>query len=687
MLKFRFILTLSIVFLFHNSWGLHKRVSRADSLRIDSLILEIQNNWQSVPKTLNQCAQVISIIEEIGDSSFLSLTYYRLGVVHLELHKNYNQTLKYLVRSLTICKALNDSTLLQRCYQTIGNTYTNIFATSKSSKDFNDAELNLKKALEINLIRGKKGGLISVYIGNNYINLSELYLKKGDDTLSMKYASEAKRIYELLNEKSGMLLAIGNMSQSSLIHARKTGRVEDYQASKKRYLEYFEKNEVLCKGVKLNFDTLPGNQKFNTAISLADYFLSLAEINFNLNEKSEFEKCIQLAENYAVKSQQIELLISVYSLKSKCYKGINPKLYESTKTRLFTLLDSAYILEAKKKNEILKETYESTEREIAFTNVENENKLKTIEIAAEKKQGTIKTVLLTISIISIIVFCILLFYLYRFNKELTFSSGQVSQQKELIQIKNQQIIDGINVSKLIQDEILFLKCNLNDYFKEHFLIYLPKDIVSGDFYIVKRIKEYLIVSVVDCTGHGTSGAMMSLHANSLLLSLFESKVNDKSAHYLNKLNEEVKKGFFLNNAIENSSKFGMDIALLIINLEKHEASFSSTNQPLLVIEKNELKELKPAKQTLAYFNDLYQSFEFKITNESKFYLFTDGFYDQKGGSDSKKYLYKNFKNVILKTSHLSFNNQGSELLGVFKEWKNENRQTDDVTLLGFTLKD
>ncbi len=657
-----------------------------DSTTIGNLLGEARNSWQDVSKTLGLCAQASEIANRSNNKRLQLQTYFNIGVVHLEFYKNYNQTLSYLIKALELAKEVKDSVFIQRCYQTIGNTYSDLYELSLGTEDFKDAESNLFKALEINMILSKRKGIISVFTANNYVNLSDLYLKKQDDSLSLFYAQKAYDIYSKGSDGGGTDLASGNICHALLLRARKTKNRNDYLLCKEKFMTHYHRFALDRKDSKAQFDSLPGGSKFWASFNLHNHYMSMAEISIALNEGvQQFSEIIDKAKFYAQGSKNITLLINALKMESNYFEKTKPGYSLELKNKIVALQDSAYILEARKKNETLKAIFLFNRKEIEYNKVEAESKLKSAELDAEKNQLRVKNTLLVISVISIVIFCVFLFYLFSLNKKLNAKNKLVSEQRELILTKNRQITDSINFSKIIQDEILFSKEKLKDHLGEHFLLYLPKDIVSGDFYFIKENKSQLFVAVIDCTGHGTSGAMMTLHANSLLQPVFEAVTSEDSADYMNELNARVQSGFFATNDFEYGAKFGMDVSLLVINKKTKTASFCSTNHPLLIKTPTELKEFKPKKSTLAYSSEKYTSFGFEISNNWLYYLFTDGYYDQKGGEGAKKYLYKNFKELLSKHSETSMDVQLRTLNEEHLKWRGPYRQTDDITVLGFKL--
>ena len=253
-------------------------------------------------------------------------------------------------------------------------------------------------------------------------------------------------------------------------------------------------------------------------------------------------------------------------------------------------------------------------------------------------------------------------------------------------LKNKEITDSINYAKRIQEAILpntnFLKKNFSD----GFVLYQPKDIISGDYFFFHETAEYKYVAAIDCTGHGVPGAMMSVIANSLLKEVFYNKQIGNPAEILYALDELLFEA--LNKENEEEMRYdGMDIALCAVNKKTNELSFAGAMRPIYVRKGNELIEIKGSKFPLG-FHHIKKDFELKtiaLNEGDAVYLFTDGYCDQFGGDKNKKLNRRAFKELLLSISEMSGDEQEAFLEYAFKNWKQETEQTDDVLVIGFTI--
>jgi len=228
---------------------------------------------------------------------------------------------------------------------------------------------------------------------------------------------------------------------------------------------------------------------------------------------------------------------------------------------------------------------------------------------------------------------------------------------------------------------------LKSHVKDFFILYLPRDIVSGDFYYAFFNKQKLCVAAADCTGHGVPGAFMSILGISFLNEIMQSGINLNANRILNLMREKVMK------ALHQTGNYGetqdsIDIGLCQIDCSNGKLQYSGANRPLIMIRKGELTEFKPDKMTLGVSPLKEASFTnvcIDTLPRDSFYLFSDGFSDQFGEISDKKFKYKHFKRIIHSFEELPMLQQKQHLLSTFNDWKSTTQQVDDVLVIGFQL--
>lgn len=250
--------------------------------------------------------------------------------------------------------------------------------------------------------------------------------------------------------------------------------------------------------------------------------------------------------------------------------------------------------------------------------------------------------------------------------------------------QQKEIMESLKYASYIQQALLPSPFDFNRHFPDHFIYYQPRDIVSGDFFYINDTKDEIIFAVADCTGHGVPGAFMSILGITFLNEIIKDIKYLTAASILNHLREKVMKAM-CQTGEDDEQKDGLDIALCIINKENGKLSFSGAFNPVYIVRNNSLKELQGDKMPVGIAPDEEKSFTnqyLDLENNDLIYLFSDGFADQFGGPQGKKYKYKPFRQLILKISNLSFHEQKLRLSDTFNDWKGNLKQLDDVLVLG-----
>ncbi|TAH42296.1 MAG: cyclic nucleotide-binding domain-containing protein [Bacteroidetes bacterium] len=263
---------------------------------------------------------------------------------------------------------------------------------------------------------------------------------------------------------------------------------------------------------------------------------------------------------------------------------------------------------------------------------------------------------------------------------------ELKLRNEEISIKNREITDNVNYAKRIQTAILPDTNAIQKAFNESFILYLPKDIVSGDFYAFFPKQDSAIIIAADCTGHGVTGAFLSVVGNSLLTQIINEKKVSDPGKILDQLNEAVIDTL---NQRQGESTDGMDISICSLNFKTKKLKFSGANRPLWIIRNNELSSYTANKFPVGGMQILheenFQSHEIQMEKGDTFYIFSDGYADQFGGESGKKFMTKKLKEVLLSIQKLSMKEQQVFLLDAFNKWRGDQEQVDDVLVIGVKI--
>jgi len=268
------------------------------------------------------------------------------------------------------------------------------------------------------------------------------------------------------------------------------------------------------------------------------------------------------------------------------------------------------------------------------------------------------------------------------NESLITINDQVNQQKLKLEIKNKEITDSLNYAKRIQQAILPPKSKINNHLKNNFILYLPKDIVAGDFYWLEEKEDRVLFAAADCTGHGVPGAMVSVVCNNALNRSVREYNLTNPGEILDKTRELVIEEFEKSDA---QVKDGMDIALCSIIGDKLE--YAGAHNPLWIVRKGNLLETKANKQPIGKFENLlpYTTHSILLEKGDTIYIFSDGYSDQFGGKKGKKYKTANFKKFLLSIQENSMEKQLSLLDAEFEKWRGSMEQIDDVCVIGLRI--
>ncbi len=272
------------------------------------------------------------------------------------------------------------------------------------------------------------------------------------------------------------------------------------------------------------------------------------------------------------------------------------------------------------------------------------------------------------------------------KEEIEAKNEILSEQNDEISQKNASITASINYAKRIQEAMLPLKEIISKGLPENFILFKPRDIVSGDFYWYAEQNGKIIYTAVDCTGHGVPGALMSMIGSEILTSIVKTNGITKADVILEKMNEYVIKA--LKQEKEGLSQDGMDMALCVIDKENKTVEFAGAKNPLIYITEGELKQIKASRNGIGGYQSEAKDYTAELIHYESptwFYMFSDGFQDQFGGPRNRKFMIKRLKQLLLDIHYKPMEEQHEILDKVIEDWMKNTPQTDDIILIGFKL--
>jgi len=307
-----------------------------------------------------------------------------------------------------------------------------------------------------------------------------------------------------------------------------------------------------------------------------------------------------------------------------------------------------------------------------------------------------QTALFYVLMVLVLVFCVFVFDRMR-TRNLKLANAllenKVQERTEQLAVKNSElaeknknITDSIRYAKYIQDAMMPKEETLNKYLRNYFILFKPKDIVSGDFYWLKQHSNHIYIAAVDCTGHGVPGAFLSIEASNLLNTAFNADDNKTPAAILNRLDKLVEQS--LHNKVNDIEiKDGMDLSICKIDFNTNTVEYAGAFNSVYLVRDNKLIEYD-ADNIYIGSNDenkLYTNHSFKIEKDDVIYMFSDGFADQFGGDKGKKYKYRQLQQYLVKNNNKTMDAQQEALEYEFEHWRGNLEQVDDVMVIGIKI--
>jgi serine phosphatase RsbU (regulator of sigma subunit) len=575
-----------------------------------------------------------------------------IGLAFMTLNQN-DSALFYFQQVTDLSMAYNDSVYLSKSYNNIGvlNGYQGNYDTTI---------YYFNKSAEIDEILGDiEGAMIS------YMNIGSLLMQL--DRLDSARFFLTNALNAAIKTNNSNLIATGYLNLGSLEQ-----KAEKYADANQYYFRVLEIGEKI------------GN---NELISMAYRDLSLLfQEQEQYKEAIEYDnKCLE----YALKSDDFDAAQAAFFGLAVSYEnlGMFKEAYENHK-QFAAFQDTIRERQNHDKVVEMQEKFKSEQTTKENQILSKDNKIKDLEIAQNSEKLANSRIIIISSILGLVLLVILAFTLYNRNVLKQKANLKLQQANEIIEEKNKDILDSIKYARRIQEAILPPPHLAKKILPENFILYKPKDIVSGDFYFLDKRAEHLIVAAVDCTGHGVPGALMSVVGHNGLTRAIKERELTKPSDILDFLNRSVNET--LRQTYEESAvKDGMDIALCSFDTKKNIIQFAGAHNPLWRIRNNELTEIRADKQPIgAFMGEFQQPFtnhELDMETGDVFYIFTDGYADQFGGERGKKFKSSQLKALLLSIYTKSMAEQKKIVLEVFNAWKGELEQVDDVCIIGLRV--
>jgi len=267
-------------------------------------------------------------------------------------------------------------------------------------------------------------------------------------------------------------------------------------------------------------------------------------------------------------------------------------------------------------------------------------------------------------------------------KEKTITLKKLDDQKKILEEKDQNTTDSMNYAKRIINALIPPISEFNQVFNKSFILHMSKDIVSGDFYWFEEDENKIYVAAIDCTGHGIPGSFMSILGVNLIREI--DRAERDTSVILNTMNKNLR---FILQKRTTEVKDGMDLSFCIIDKTRKIVTFSGAKNPLYLIRDNELVQFRGDRMAIGQAEEekghVFTSQKFTIRKNDVMYLFTDGYADQFGGIEGKKFKFRRFRRLLLDISSKPFDEQKTILEETITKWRADKEQTDDILIIGF----
>ncbi|MBI4931088.1 MAG: tetratricopeptide repeat protein [Bacteroidetes bacterium] len=670
-------------------------VSRPSSLAVDTSRVNTLNSlaWllqHSEPgKGIDYAEQALKLATQLNFKSGIANAFHALGSIKANVG-DYDKALDYFAKDLSISTELGDKQGMGTSLNSIGNIHAQRGDYDKAL-DFYFRSVAIKEEL------GDKKGLASAYG-----NVGNIHFLKGDNDKALEFYLKDLKLFQELGSKKGMADSYNNMG---LVYAQK----RDFSKA----LEYYFKDLEITKelGDKQGEADSYGNigiisveqGDFNKALV---YYLKSFDIRKELGDKQGMsdsynsigslylkQNRLKDAKEYQLKSLGLAkeinakpAMMSAYIALSVCDSAMENfkeayqyhKLYSQIKDSVFNEESNLQMTEMQTRYET-----EKKQKEIELLNKEKENQ--EALTASESKRQKIILLFVFCGLVVSLVFAFILFRGYKQKQKINIA---LEEKNKIIEEKNKDITASINYARRIQTAMLVDREEIATQLNDFFILYKPKDIVSGDFYYYAEAKNKIIIGAVDCTGHGVPGAFMSMIGNDALNEIIKGKEISTPSEILRKLHDSVRTALKQDSSSKTDTKDGMDLALCALDLQTNTLEFAGAFRNLFITRSatKTMEEIKADKQSIGgEKSDEQKTFTnhtIQLNKGDAFYIFTDGYTDQFGGDHGKKFMVKRMMDLILSVQDKNMREQEMIFDCTLEEWKNKREQVDDILLIG-----
>jgi len=553
------------------------------------------------------------------------------------------------LKAVKMSELLKDPKQMSASYTLLGVTYYYMNNGEKALEYW-------EQALKIDKETGDEDGMSKLL--NNIGNVYE-QLGRNDEAL------ENFKLAYNFNKKSG--------SKSDM--ASNLNNIGNVYDDKK---DFFKANEYYQQSLLLKTELGDKKGITNTLLNISHVYTEMGDYTKSLEYVSKGLASAKEVGNRSMVKEAYAQFADVYANTKKFEKAYEYKQME------FLIKDSLLNEEITQQTTEMDAKYqnEKKESEILLLNKDKE-KQAAVAVSERKRQ---QLILFSVSgfLLLVIVFT---FYILKGYRQKQKANQELKEKNGLIEQKNKDITDSINYAKKIQEAILPAKALKKKLFQDAFVLLMPRDIVSGDFYWFTEKNGKRLIAAVDCTGHGVPGAFMSMIGNAFLNEIINENGIITPSEILNQLRDKVISSLKQSDN-EGDNTDGMDISLLCIDDKNNTVEFAGANNPFWYIQNGVLTEIKGNKQPIGkHFSELrsFTNHKVDIQKGDSLYILSDGYADQFGGEKGKKFRYKQLQQLLVSMLNIPMMEQEKILVDTLNKWKGRLEQVDDVLVIGIKI--
>ncbi len=659
-----------------------------------------KNDYKSALAFFNKALQ---LRKKLNDTLGVASALNRMGNAY-QLDGNYKQALQSYQNALFFITKTSHHRETARTYTNLGSVYQ-LFGDYKKAIHYHLKSLNIydQKADE----EGKAW---------SYLNIGRLFKKMGEYEKALEYVNRSLSIYETIAREKGIKTGITLClkEKGSIYH-----NLGDFD-----------------KALNYSFQTLEINKNTGNMYGVANAYVSIGTIYYRMKQYDRsleyFENALKIKKDLDDKTgmpsvlryigklyqQKNQLQTALGYLKKSLQLARQQNLQDEIRNDYKVLSEITESLgyyntslDYFKQYSALKDSLNIKEITRLEMQYEFDKAQRQFEFEKEQEEAKLarQKIISNAFVIGFVLMLLLAYLIYRNYKRKQETNRRLAEQNEKIKQKNKEIqeqrnlateqrdqiskqkefiTESIHYASKIQNAVLPQEKYIQKVLPGHFILFKPRDIVSGDFYWLSKKDSKVVIAVADCTGHGVPGAFMSMLGVSLLNEIVNKNNIDKANEILSLLRKNIVEALHMDEH-DTRPKDGMDIALCILDTNTRQLQFSGAHNPLYILRNGELIETKgdrmPIGIHLKINNRPFTNHSLTVEPGDRLYMCTDGFTDQKGGEGSEKYKKSRLKQRLIEIQHLSITEQHHALLEEYETWKGERRQIDDMLIMGIEV--